>query len=1519
MNVRRKSKAPGLFRKVQTKQIQRRVLATAVCTVIVFGSLFIYWNFGVNREALAGINYTWNGASDSLWSNTANWTPAGVPAANDQVTIPAAASRYPVLNGTVSVSDLNLNAGARLDMNGYSLTVLNGFTLSNSAVLNVNGASLNIGGNVSLPGGTISGSSGTGNVIINATNTTFGSSSTGPVIQVDILVSSATLSLRNTTFHGVTQLTKTGSTNDAASGNNTFNNVTTITNSGTGYMVYANSTRDIFNADVTLNSSGSGMLYLAYNGLNTQFNGHVNVNCSGAGVRIGASNGSSTLAAGKYLRTGNSGFTSGLLQLSNINFSGAEDQSFLCTGSAVVNLGPSTVFNGNVEVTSPGINFNGTTFNGTLTAVKNGSSNNTGAGNNVFQGFTSITNAGTGYMVMSNSTRDLFNSEATFSSTNSGILYVAYNGNNTQFNENVNVNSTASGSIRFGAGAGTSTLAAGKTIRVGALGFGSGSLQLGGISFPALPYSVSLGNTAVLTLGPSTSFPSNVSTVSGGLCLSGCVFNGKLFARKTGISNDNGTGNNIFNDSLEIISEGSGYFVMSNNTVDYFNAPATFTSTSSGLIYVAHNAANTVFNDQVYVNCTGTGSIRFSTGNGSSSFAAGKKVQTGTTGFTGGTLILGAVTMPPDPFSLNVGSNAIVNIGPSAVFPGDLSIQAGGICMNGGVFSGKVNLVKNGSSSNSGIGNCVFNDSLYVTNNGTGYLVFSNATKDIYQAPVSLTTTSSGLIYMAHGGINTEFNDNLTINSTGNGGVRIGTGSGSAILASGKTISAGSVGFNSGTLILSRFTQMGTTAQTFNAGPSAYLNLGPSLVFNADVTLNAGGICLNGGTYNGRLSIVKTGSSDNAGTGNNVFNGAVSCTNSGSGYLLFSNNTRDIFNNTAEFTTTGTGMIHLAYNGVLTEFNNDLIVNSSGAGIRFGGGNGTARLADTRKIRIGATGFSAGELGLRRFTQLGNTPQVLNVNGGTANLVLSLSSTFNAPCDFMFPQMQLNGAIFNASLRAEKNGAGNNTSAGGNVFNQQTVIKASGTGNWIHAGSNPDDFNSSARFIQSGSGVLSPASNANCTFSGDISTDSSTTAIIFANQSAGNVTLDGTSVQQLTGHLLFPPTIRRLTLQNPGGGLRLNVPMTLSHMLNLTTGVIYSTSTNLLFVSSSFTTLSNASNASYVDGPVRKTGNTAFTFPLGKEGYYRPLAIAAPTASSEQYTAEYFKLNPDSLYPVNSREPALYNVSRCEYWTLQRNLGSGNVRVTLSWQNPVSCGISQVSDLRVARWDALAARWVDLGNTLTTGDVNNGTMLSNLSGAPYGVFTLGTSSAANALPVELVSFSARRAGTTAVLNWVTHSEKNNDFFTLERSADGNVFEAIGTVKGAGTTVIRTEYSYHDQAPLEGRSYYRLKQTDFNGESEIFRAILLDADKTGKSLSLLSAGPNPFNNELEVNVGSEADGSLEVMLYNVQGAVAYRKQLDVTGGSNRINLQIEGDLPPGIYFLRITSGNDSTEPLKLIRK
>ena len=88
------------------------------------------------------------------------------------------------------------------------------------------------------------------------------------------------------------------------------------------------------------------------------------------------------------------------------------------------------------------------------------------------------------------------------------------------------------------------------------------------------------------------------------------------------------------------------------------------------------------------------------------------------------------------------------------------------------------------------------------------------------------------------------------------------------------------------------------------------------------------------------------------------------------------------------------------------------------------------------------------------------------------------------------------------------------------------------------------------------------------------------------------------------------------------------------------------------------------------------------------------------------------------------------------------------------------------------------------------------------------------------LPVELSSFWVTPQHTAARLDWQTASELNNDYFSLQRSKDGQIWEELSRVNGVGNSTVITDYSWVDEQPLLDKSYYRLVQTDVDGQISI---------------------------------------------------------------------------------------------------
>lgn len=288
----------------------------------------------------------------------------------------------------------------------------------------------------------------------------------------------------------------------------------------------------------------------------------------------------------------------------------------------------------------------------------------------------------------------------------------------------------------------------------------------------------------------------------------------------------------------------------------------------------------------------------------------------------------------------------------------------------------------------------------------------------------------------------------------------------------------------------------------------------------------------------------------------------------------------------------------------------------------------------------------------------------------------------------------------------------------------------------------------------------------------------------------------------------------QVVFDKPAGAITLGSEVVIEDEAEFANGIVFSTNANPLTFANSATAFGYGNN-SFVNGPAKKIGNQAFEFPIGKNNLLRSCAIGAPGSPSSEFRAEYFEQDPNPLYNRSLLDATLNNVSACEYWYVDRLAGSDAVPVTLTWNDLTSCGVTDLTDLRVARWTG--SLWTNEGNGGTTGNTLAGSIITAGSVTNFSPFTLASEvGSENPLPVELTEFSAQLIKHQVHLTWQTATEINNDYFEVERSIDGFEWETIDRIKGAGNSTVILNYTTLDRHPKTGVSYYRLKQTDYDG-------------------------------------------------------------------------------------------------------
>lgn len=193
-------------------------------------------------------------------------------------------------------------------------------------------------------------------------------------------------------------------------------------------------------------------------------------------------------------------------------------------------------------------------------------------------------------------------------------------------------------------------------------------------------------------------------------------------------------------------------------------------------------------------------------------------------------------------------------------------------------------------------------------------------------------------------------------------------------------------------------------------------------------------------------------------------------------------------------------------------------------------------------------------------------------------------------------------------------------------------------------------------------------------------------------------------------------------------------------------------------------------------------------------------------------------------------------------------------------------------------------------------------LTSDVSGSDNGVAVDNFVLNAITLPISLKSFTATPLNrNAALLSFATALEQNNDYFSIERSADGLRFEEIGQVKGAGNSLTAREYSYTDNAPLRGINYYRLKQTDYDGKFSFSPVVSLSFDGVDRGNGV-RLSPQPVKDQLAVTLEQAFQQDARWELYDLSGRLLQAGTLAAEANSFSIEA---ATLTNGAYVLRIT--------------
>jgi hypothetical protein len=464
-------------------------------------------------------------------------------------------------------------------------------------------------------------------------------------------------------------------------------------------------------------------------------------------------------------------------------------------------------------------------------------------------------------------------------------------------------------------------------------------------------------------------------------------------------------------------------------------------------------------------------------------------------------------------------------------------------------------------------------------------------------------------------------------------------------------------------------------------------------------------------------------------------------------------------------------------------------------------------------------------------------------------------------------------------------------------------------------------------------GFTSPATlniNGNYTQDGGTLTFGATTANVYGNwiRNAGTFT-QGTSTVKLLGSAnaqtvggATSTTFNNFQINNTystAPQVSVTASLSTTGTLTLTSGIVNMNSNTITLGTSAASngTLVGGSSTAYLSKgtfnrwyatTVVAAGNIRGLFPVGDHtgNGYSPYYITAPATAPT----------------VGGTISVSYSDPATNQWVAILDGGSTvEVRTDAGWTSTVANGLSGGTfNLSASRAfgvnlvGALANLRLVLASTVVgTSGTNSGTLTNPVitrtgltSTELSNVFYIGsTSYYSSPLPIELGDFKAIVKNNKVDLDWFTFSESENDYFTIERSKDGISYEKVIDIDGAGNSSSLKNYATTDLHPYSGVSFYRLSQTDFDGDTQKLKVVTVRINNPKSAIT--SVYPNPNNGTIiNTDYFSDITENVTVELVDLLGRTIYSETKEVIGGEvNSIVIQPDLKVMDGKYLVVVT--------------
>ena len=361
-------------------------------------------------------------------------------------------------------------------------------------------------------------------------------------------------------------------------------------------------------------------------------------------------------------------------------------------------------------------------------------------------------------------------------------------------------------------------------------------------------------------------------------------------------------------------------------------------------------------------------------------------------------------------------------------------------------------------------------------------------------------------------------------------------------------------------------------------------------------------------------------------------------------------------------------------------------------------------------------------------------------------------------------------------------------------------------------------------------------------------------------------------------------------------GIALSTPLTVNGILNLTNGIADLGANNL---TTAIVAGGNANSFINTNGSgiftLKNIGAVSTTIPVGYNTY-SPVIISN-TGTIDDYNVS---VSPGTI----CNAVASNTVNRV--WTITEAVGGGsNVSIGLQWSPYLEGTLFDRNNSAAVHCNAGVIDIKGVKGTAVASDsfyIQTITSISSFS--PFGV-----TSDATALPVQELSLSWKKLGSSNILYWKSVGEINTAYYEIERSLSVDNFKTIGKIGAKGmNNSLTNSYQFEDKQPLEGVNYYRIRVVDIDKLEHLSSIVAIYPSKMQSSLQLY---PNPVEGRvINVAIKTSESGMFNLGIYNIEGQLLQEEQRFVMANGYNIQLQLQSKIAPGMYLLKISDSKGS---------